>query len=187
MVTEETKLKISQALKGRRHSLKPQDMKLWRWSALLSNHYCIDCGVQVFTQKGISRCRKCWVQSRKHIRPFNNPKGGCLNWKGGVSIGENRLSYIRIKALERRIRKFQAGGSFTIVEWEALKMKYRYMCLCCKRFEPEIKLTIDHIIPLIKGGTNDISNIQPLCTSCNCRKQAKSTDFTKNLQNLWIQ
>lgn len=71
----------------------------------------------------------------------------------------------------RRVRK--APGSHTYKEWQALKEKYNFMCLCCKKQEPFIKLTIDHIIPLSMGGPNDIENLQPLCKSCNCRKATK--------------
>lgn len=33
-----------------------------------------------------------------------------------------------------------------------------------------ILMTRDHIIPKSKGGKNVFSNLQPMCTSCNCKK-----------------
>jgi 5-methylcytosine-specific restriction enzyme A len=43
----------------------------------------------------------------------------------------------------------------------------RNACCLCGTTE---NLTIDHIIPLAKGGTNDLSNFQTLCRQCNSRK-----------------
>lgn len=35
------------------------------------------------------------------------------------------------------------------------------------------QLTVDHIVPLALGGTNDRGNLHVLCSSCNGRKAAK--------------
>ncbi|MEA5598644.1 HNH endonuclease [Rivularia sp. UHCC 0363] len=45
-----------------------------------------------------------------------------------------------------------------------------YQCQSCGKREEESSLTIDHIIPLARGGSNDISNLQTLCFTCNCQK-----------------
>ncbi len=89
------------------------------------------------------------------------------NWMGGL-------------ARKRKIRR-DAEGRHTKLEWAELKKKFNFMCLCCKQIEPEVKLTRDHIIPLVKGGTDYISNIQPLCLSCNDRKNVKVINFINKL------
>lgn len=73
----------------------------------------------------------------------------------------------------RRMRLKEIEGSFTLEQWQEMKQKYNYTCPCCGRKEPEIKLSIDHIIPITKNGTNWINNIQPLCRSCNSKKGNK--------------
>ena len=47
----------------------------------------------------------------------------------------------------------------------------KYQCQSCGKTNEETELNIDHIIPLAKGGSNDISNLQTLCRSCNQKKK----------------
>lgn len=77
----------------------------------------------------------------------------------------------------RRSRIAGGGGSFTPDEWIQLITYHGRRCPCCGRQEPEVKLTADHIVPVSKGGSSNIDNIQPLCLSCNCSKQDKSIDY----------
>lgn len=69
------------------------------------------------------------------------------------------------------------GGKVTAQEWQALKEFYGFTCLRCGRKEPEIKLTLDHVLPLVAGGKNTIDNAQCLCLSCNSSKGAKHIDY----------
>lgn len=85
-----------------------------------------------------------------------------------------RLSYVHT----RRARRLENGGRYTSEQWEMLKQQYGYKCLCCGETKP---LTVDHVIPIARGGSNDISNIQPLCIRCNKSKATKSTDYRKEL------
>ena len=77
----------------------------------------------------------------------------------------------------RRARQLNAQGFHTLGEWELLKKQYGYTCPSCGKSEPNIILTRDHIIPLIKGGSNFIENIQPLCRPCNSSKNDKILTF----------
>lgn len=92
------------------------------------------------------------------------------NWKGGY---ENKLHHNRL----RYWRKVDSEGSITLDEWEQMKETYSYTCPSCLRKEPEIKLTIDHIRPLSRGGRSSIENIQPLCRSCNSSKNDSEVMF----------
>ena len=74
----------------------------------------------------------------------------------------------------RRARKASAIGNFSAKEFQALCERTGNKCLCCGSLGP---LQADHVIPLSRGGRNDLSNIQPLCGPCNNQKFTKTTDY----------
>ncbi len=69
------------------------------------------------------------------------------------------------------------NGFHTYDEWILLKKKYNFTCPSCGKSEPEIKLTEDHIIPIVKNGSNNIDNIQPLCFRCNRIKGGRRNTY----------
>jgi 5-methylcytosine-specific restriction endonuclease McrA len=123
-----------------------------------------------------------WEEQRKKIsialskpRPNQTGEKRGKAWKGGVT--RNLKEYKKVMDRKRRSMVYNAEGSHTQQDWEKLKEKYDYICLCCKKQEPEVKLTEDHIVPISRGGSDYISNIQPLCQSCNSRKSTKTISW----------
>jgi 5-methylcytosine-specific restriction endonuclease McrA len=76
---------------------------------------------------------------------------------------------------KRRAREYEVEGSYTAEEFETLCEEYGNVCLRCG--DKDAPLTPDHVVPLSLGGSNWISNIQPLCRRCNSRKNIKIIDY----------
>jgi len=107
--------------------------------------------------------KKIWKDNPDYLKGENN-----VNWKGGQTKEERSWQKNKRNRVIKRLKI--ESLSHTFGEWELLKKQYGFTCPCCNKQEPEIKLTEDHIIPLSKGGTDLIENIQPLCLLCNMRK-----------------
>lgn len=48
-----------------------------------------------------------------------------------------------------------------------------FTCVYCGRSAPAVKLEVDHLIPVAKGGTNEHSNLVTACEDCNRGKRDK--------------
>lgn len=111
------------------------------------------------------KCPKCCKPSA------GDERGLCGNCKS-KSSARWKCSRIARRAYKqkRRALKRQALGSYTAREWRAVVSQQHGRCADCGE---KCALTVDHIIPLSRGGSNYIFNIQGLCFSCNSRKNNK--------------
>jgi 5-methylcytosine-specific restriction endonuclease McrA len=79
----------------------------------------------------------------------------------------------------RRMERSGSGENYTIKEIRALRKKAGGKCVYCDR---KGRMTIDHIVPLKRGGSNAIRNIQFACKSCNSSKNDRDPiDFARSL------
>lgn len=63
------------------------------------------------------------------------------------------------------------------VRYDVLK-RAKHRCELCGAHEGQAALHVDHIVPRAKGGSDDISNFQALCLTCNTNKRDRDdTDF----------
>ena len=80
------------------------------------------------------------------------------------------------KARNRRARKRNAHGSHTAADIRRIFDAQRGLCANCHARllkSGKQKFHVDHIVPLVRGGSNWPDNLQLLCKPCNLRKGAK--------------
>jgi 5-methylcytosine-specific restriction endonuclease McrA len=86
------------------------------------------------------------------------------------------------KKAKRRAAISATINPITQQEWEAIKKSQNHKCIYCGK--DDIALTMDHVVPLSKGGDHDKSNIVGACWLCNGKKTNLSVEeFIKRLQN----
>jgi len=112
-----------------------------------------------------------------------------------VSLAANTLTFVqraKIKMLcEQRLQEYvQKRGlslwDYRLSEDDPVPDSLRYQalkasgdrCALCGATKDERPLDVDHIIPRSRGGKNELSNLQVLCSKCNRSKGNKdATDF----------
>jgi len=136
-----------------------------------------------------TRCRKCWgVYRREHLRKNpdiaekrriesrlrarrirSTPKGrkkvaeATQRWR---ESDRNRARAISRSQYGRREARRKGAGYRHVSTKEARRI-VNSPCSNCGAKE---NIHIDHIIPLSRGGTHSIGNLQPLCAYCNISK-----------------
>lgn len=61
------------------------------------------------------------------------------------------------------------------LRYEVLR-RDNYSCRYCGRSAPEVKLTVDHVVPVALGGSDEPSNLVAACADCNAGKSSVPAD-----------
>ena len=123
-------------------------------------------------QKKYREINKASLNLRSRIWQRDNKERVKENKNNWLKLNPNKpIEYVHA----RHSREQKAIGIFTAQEWERVQNQYGNICLWCES-KPE-RLSADHVIPLSRGGTNLIENIQPLCAKCNSKKNTRILDF----------
>lgn len=144
------------------------------------------------------KCKECTQKSRKTPEQISNQKRLAAN-----HYEENKQDYLNrvymqywsdpetfraygrkhakdnpeiYKAARHRRRakiKENSGNNLTANEIRLLLDNFKF-CIYCNSIH---NLSIDHIIPISKGGENTLSNLVVACRNCNSSKRARGEEF----------
>lgn len=144
--------------------------------AILVKENCASCGDQFFYPQGQRRPKYCSERcvgfARRQTDSF---KEAHKRWKA-----RNPESIKTWQSKNRHSRRAAVGQlSETISPTELFERdKWRcQLCGCkvhpCATYHPQ-RATMDHIIPLSRGGGHIWSNLQTACNLCNSKKNSKA-------------
>lgn len=92
-----------------------------------------------------------------------------------VEVSEDQIAQEKRKARELRESQW----------WK--NRRGEGVCYYCKRRFSARELTMDHIVPIIRGGKSVKSNVVPCCKSCNSKKHyllpAEWQEYMASLSN----
>jgi hypothetical protein len=77
---------------------------------------------------------------------------------------------VRASNNRRRSNILGASGSFTSEDWNALVAASPHCHWCKRKWTKTRQPTHDHVVPITKGGANDLKNSVCSCLSCNSSK-----------------
>jgi len=167
--------------------------KYWKESRLYCSNHCrwIDTKDKIHLFKKGSKLSSEVLKNVTIANRLKAKKGvDHWNWKGGISQDKQhnydlskrwrmRNPEKQKRILQKRLAVSKAGGELTL---ETIQSVYEdnirfYGTLTCIYCEQSIlfgKDSLEHKMPLNRGGTNIYSNLAIACRSCNSRKGAKT-------------
>lgn len=131
---------------------------------------CSACGANIkqnetgepcLPYKQLFLCSECYIDLIPNIYKMAGAgDGGIIHivFKTCLQTNVNRKKRIPIKNYRKMLK--------------ILLHKYNFSCAYCGSKNGN-QLTIDHILPVSKNGSDELSNLQILCKSCNSKKGVK--------------
>jgi 5-methylcytosine-specific restriction endonuclease McrA len=119
-------------------------------------------------------CRAWSEQNQEHLREYDQ-KWRDLNREHYSDYQRNykiENPHVILSAANRRRARLDKFVDITKQEWRDLMIKYGWKCFYCDNVLTNKTRTIDHLIPLSKGGRHHIMNLMPCCRVCNTGKHA---------------
>jgi len=108
--------------------------------------------------------KKSWYAAHKE-----QVRAGIESWEA-ANPDRSRVRHV-VAQRRRRARIARVLATLTPQEWEAILEAAGRACVYCGGQE---RLSMDHLIPISRGGPHTSENVAPACLPCNLSKGAKT-------------
>jgi 5-methylcytosine-specific restriction endonuclease McrA len=97
-------------------------------------------------------------------------------WFGGNAPRSRKSKDKSLWSAEARVKAElrRCPGDLNLTEWKKIVGACRERCIYCGEMGSEETLTIDHVVPVSRGGRTDVNNVLPACHPCNTLKRDRS-------------
>lgn len=127
-------------------------------SAEISDELLKRTGIRI-TQRSIQRRLKPLGATRNFSQAFN------------LAIKKGRKDYFHLR---KSMKSSELRKGINLKTRYYVLSRDNYKCVLCGRGAKEAILVVDHIIPVVRGGTNEVDNLRVLCRECNHGKMLLS-------------
>jgi 5-methylcytosine-specific restriction endonuclease McrA len=134
------------------------------------NGLCATCTSESPNSRICENCKKVKLESTRRKKITRISEGKCLHCNNLV-FGNKRL------CLTHFLKSTSSGRLGKYQYWEDLLIKYNEqngLCFLTNDVLTPDNMELDHIVPISKGGTNDLSNVRWVTKDANRLKQDKS-------------
>lgn len=125
--------------------------------------FCKECENKRSIANKIANC----YYDRPKVRSKRNEDSRLCKKAQYLFNEEYRIAEL-IRCHERR--ELVSENTIKPSEWLETVKAFKYSCAYCG---DKTNLTMDHVVPISRGGKTTIDNVVPACVSCNSSKQAK--------------
>lgn len=143
-----------------------------------TSRQCVTCGATV--ERHFATAIYCSTRCKNRAAEQRRERNDRARY---LAERDRRIAYALQYALDnpdvgqraKRKRKalLSGAGIFEVTErdWRRLKAQYGGRCAYCHELRP---LTMDHVIPVSRGGRHSIGNLVPACGPCNSSKRHRT-------------
>lgn len=140
----------------------------WVKNKVLAGALVLNAGYEPIKIVNWQKAIILWLQDKVEVLEFH------LTAVSSPSVSFKLPSVMRLRQYVRPYFSFKIRLSR-----QNVFLRDDFQCQYCGENFPEKKLTIDHIVPVSKGGRHEWQNVVAACSKCNNKKADKTLDQCK--------